>query len=76
VEIDTMELITRGTTLRGIAGFDHLDAQEEWIGVFGHGLREGTLTFPHVRLSGIEQAPRALCELVGGRHVGAVLVEL
>ena len=34
------------------------------------------MSYPHTRLKGIEQAPRALCELVEGRHVGAVLVEL
>jgi NADPH-dependent curcumin reductase CurA len=44
--------------------------------VFGQGLRDGTLSFPHGRLHGIEQAPRALRELVEGRHLGAVLVEL
>ncbi|MDX6345871.1 MAG: hypothetical protein QOF84_661 [Streptomyces sp.] len=76
VELDTLDLISRGITLRGIAGIDHLATREEWNTVFGRGLRDGTLSFPHVRLQGIEDAPRALCELVQGRHLGAVLVEL
>ncbi|MCT2593181.1 NADP-dependent oxidoreductase [Streptomyces sp. N2-109] len=75
-EIDTATLVSRGITLRGIAGIDHLDALPQWAEEFGRGLREGTLTVPHVRLSGIEEAPRALDELLRGRHVGAVLVEL
>jgi len=76
VEIDTGSLIVRGITLRGIAGIDHLDAVPLAMREFGKGLREGTLVFPHTRLSGIDQAPRALCELLEGRHIGAVLVTL
>jgi NADPH-dependent curcumin reductase CurA len=76
VEIDTGSLIVRGITLRGIAGVDHLDAVPQAMREFGQGLRDGTLVFPHTRLSGIDQAPRALCELLEGRHIGAVLVEL
>ncbi|WP_433327362.1 MDR family NADP-dependent oxidoreductase [Spirillospora sp. CA-294931] len=76
VEIDTGALILRGITLRGIAGSDHLDAIPQAMREFGRGLRDQTLVFPHTRLSGIDQAPRALCELLEGRHIGAVLVEL
>lgn len=76
VEVDTGSLILRGITLRGMAGIDHLDAIPEGMREFGRGLRAGTLAFPHVRLPGIDQAPRALCELLEGRHIGAVLVEL
>jgi NADPH-dependent curcumin reductase CurA len=76
VPIDTLSLVGRGITLCGIALYDHLDLVAEWHRVFGQGLREGTLSFPHGRLHGIEQAPRALRELVEGRHLGAVLVEL
>jgi NADPH-dependent curcumin reductase CurA len=75
-EIDTLSLLSRSITLRGIALHDHLDLIPEWNRQFGIGLREGTLTFPHTRLHGIEQAPAALRELVEGRHVGSVLVEL
>ncbi|MGY0061092.1 MDR family NADP-dependent oxidoreductase [Streptomyces sp. LZ34] len=74
--ISTFDLIARGITLRGIAAFDHLDAYPEYEREFGRALSEGTMTYPHTRLRGVEQAPRALCELVEGRHVGAVLVEL
>jgi len=75
-EIDTAALISRGITLRGIAGSDHLDALPLWAEEFGRGLREGVLRVPHTRLSGIAQAPQALCDLLDGRHMGAVLVEL
>ncbi|WP_328689623.1 NADP-dependent oxidoreductase [Streptomyces caniferus] len=76
VEIDTLALLSHSITLRGVALYEHLDLIPEWNQRFGEGLREGTLTFPHVRLQGIEQAPRALRELTEGRHLGAVLVEL
>ncbi|MFI5717421.1 zinc-binding dehydrogenase [Nocardia sp. NPDC051750] len=75
--IDTFGLLTRGITLRGnVLHADHLDLIPEWHDQFGAGLREGTLTFPHARLHGLDNAPRALRELIEGRHVGAVLVEL
>ncbi|MDT3396723.1 NADP-dependent oxidoreductase [Streptomyces sp. B1866] len=76
VQIDTVALTDRGITLRGIALYDHMDVIPEWTAVFARGLREGTLSFPHVRLQGIGQAPRALRELLAGRHVGTVLVDL
>ncbi|WP_327704636.1 NADP-dependent oxidoreductase [Streptomyces decoyicus] len=76
VEIDTLSLLSRSITLRGVALYEHLDLIPEWNQRFGEGLRDGTLTFPHARLQGIEQAPRALRELTEGRHLGAVVVEL
>ncbi|MFD7666980.1 MDR family NADP-dependent oxidoreductase [Streptomyces sp. NPDC059788] len=75
-EIDTLSLLARSIVLRGVALYDHLDLIPEWNEQFGRGLRDGTLTFPHARLHGIEEAPRALRELIEGRHLGAVLVEL
>ncbi|MBB4687289.1 MDR family NADP-dependent oxidoreductase [Amycolatopsis jiangsuensis] len=75
--IDTFALLTRSITVRGtVLHTDHLDLIPEWYRQFGAGLRDGTLTFPHSRLDGIENAPRALRELVEGQHVGAVLVQL
>ncbi|MDQ0784935.1 NADP-dependent oxidoreductase [Streptomyces sp. B3I8] len=75
--IDTFSLLTRSITLRGtVLHADHLDLIPEWHHQFGAGLRDGTLTFPHSRLHGLDNAPRALRELIEGRHVGAVLVEL
>ncbi|MEU8828576.1 NADP-dependent oxidoreductase [Streptomyces sp. NPDC048636] len=74
--ISTLSLVARGVTLRGISGHDHQDALPDYTREFGRALREGTVLYPHTRLSGIGQAPRALVELVGGRHLGAVLVEL
>ncbi|MFI2184191.1 MDR family NADP-dependent oxidoreductase [Streptomyces sioyaensis] len=76
VELDTGLIITRRVTLRGFGLYAHPDLPQEWTKEFGQGLREGSLTFPHALLQGIEQAPRALCELTQGRHIGAVLVEL
>ncbi|MFE6685781.1 MDR family NADP-dependent oxidoreductase [Streptomyces sp. NPDC057743] len=75
-EIDPHALITGGVTLRGAALYDHLDVIPEWLDVFGRELRNGTLTFPRAVLTGIDQAPRALGELLAGQHVGAVHVEL
>ncbi|MFG2951624.1 MDR family NADP-dependent oxidoreductase [Streptomyces adustus] len=74
--IDTFRLITRGITLRGYSGTDHPDVAQEWAERFGNWLRAGEITFPHVRIQGIERAPSALQELCEGRHFGTVIVEL
>ncbi|MFG2135690.1 zinc-binding dehydrogenase [Streptomyces sp. NPDC048650] len=74
--VDTLSLLSLGITLRGIALYEHRDLIPEWHRRFAAGLRDGSLTFPHARLHGIEQAPRALRELIEGRHLGAVVVEL
>ncbi|MGW7488944.1 MDR family NADP-dependent oxidoreductase [Streptomyces sp. NPDC054786] len=76
VELDAGLIITRRVALRGFGLHAHPDLPQEWTKEFGQGLREGSLVFPHALLKGIEQAPRALCELTQGRHIGAVLVEL
>ncbi|MGW7577183.1 MDR family NADP-dependent oxidoreductase [Streptomyces sp. NPDC054765] len=76
VELDAALIITRRVALRGFGLHAHPDLPQEWTKEFGQGLREGTLVFPHALLKGIEQAPRALCELIQGRHIGSVLVEL
>lgn len=74
--LDAGRLITHRIALRGFGLYAHPDLPEEWTREFGRGLRDGSLTFPHTVLHGIDQAPQALCELVRGEHFGAVLVEL
>ncbi|MEV7469738.1 NADP-dependent oxidoreductase [Streptomyces kronopolitis] len=76
LELDTLSLLSRSITLRGISLYEHPDLIPEWNKRFGEGLRDGSLTFPHARLRGIDAAPRALRELTEGRHLGAVVVEL
>ncbi|RBM13176.1 hypothetical protein [Streptomyces sp. PT12] len=76
VELDTLGLISRGVVIRGMPGLDHAHLVPEAHREIGRGLRDGTLTFPHATLTGIERAPQALNELLEGRHVGSVLVEL
>ncbi|MCK7626415.1 NADP-dependent oxidoreductase [Streptomyces sp. RS10V-4] len=76
VELDSAVIITRRIALRGFGLHAHPDLPAEWTAEFGRGLRDGSLVFPHTVLRGIEQAPRALCELTSGRHVGSVLVEV
>jgi NADPH-dependent curcumin reductase CurA len=73
VEIDTFQLIAKRIEMRGFGG---LDDTREWAERFGGWLRAGDITFPHARVQGIDQAPRALHDLIGGRHFGAVIVEL
>ncbi|GAA2118281.1 MDR family NADP-dependent oxidoreductase [Actinomadura napierensis] len=75
VEIDSFQLIVKRIEMRGFGGMDD-DAQGRWAEPVGGWLRSGELTFPHVRIAGIENAPQALHEVIGGRHLGAVVVEL
>ncbi|MFC8225919.1 MDR family NADP-dependent oxidoreductase [Streptomyces sp. NPDC057287] len=76
VEIDTYQLVVKRITMRGISGLDHPEVHAEWNRKFGDWLRSGEITFPHARIAGMDNAPRALHELMAGRHLGAVLVEL
>ncbi|WP_277994317.1 NADP-dependent oxidoreductase [Streptomyces sp. MST-110588] len=76
VRVDPALMVARRITLAGFSRQDHPDLPGEWAAEFGRGLRDGSLVFPHVRLRGIAQAPRALFELTEGRHIGSVLVEV
>ncbi|WP_329040984.1 MDR family NADP-dependent oxidoreductase [Streptomyces sp. NBC_01422] len=76
VEIDTFQLVVKRITMRGISGADHPEAQAEWTRTFGAWLRSGEITFPHVRIAGIHNAPAALHALMDGQHLGTVVVEL
>ncbi|WP_369264782.1 NADP-dependent oxidoreductase [Streptomyces sp. R35] len=75
-EIDTFRLVTQGVSLRGYSGQDHPEVTEEWTKRFGDWLRSGEITFPHMRIPGMDHAARALQELFEGRHFGTVVVEL
>ncbi|MFF0306439.1 MDR family NADP-dependent oxidoreductase [Streptosporangium sp. NPDC004379] len=76
VGLDSYRLILRQVTIRGFGGADGPDELSRWNERFGGWLRSGDLTFPHVRVRGIENAPRALHDVFHGRHLGTVIVEL
>ncbi|GAA4019586.1 NADP-dependent oxidoreductase [Allokutzneria multivorans] len=75
-EVDLLQLITKRITVRGLSPKDCWPAQAEWEQRFSEWLRAGEVSFPHTKISGIENAPRALHELLTGQHVGSVVVEL
>ncbi|MFB6778823.1 MDR family NADP-dependent oxidoreductase [Streptomyces sp. NPDC056352] len=76
VGIDAFQLIVKRITMRGISGLDHPETHREWSRRFGTWLRAGEITFPHVRIAGMDRAAPALHEMIEGRHLGAVVVEL
>jgi hypothetical protein len=39
-------------------------------------LRSGDITFPHVRVKGIQNATQTLLDVIDGKHTGVVVVEL
>ncbi|SHK93023.1 MDR family NADP-dependent oxidoreductase [Actinacidiphila paucisporea] len=75
VEVDAFQVILRGISLRGYTGADHPDVAAEWTGRFGGWLRSEAIRFPHTVVAGIDSAPQALQDLIGGRHFGTVVVE-
>ncbi|MCA1229365.1 NADP-dependent oxidoreductase [Saccharopolyspora sp. 6M] len=75
VDLDLAQLILKSVRVTGFRADDHPDALPEWNERFASWLRNGEIDFPHTRISGIDRAPRALEDLLAGRHVGAVLVE-
>ncbi len=72
IELDTYQLILKRIA---ISGLDNT-VDTDWTAQFGSWLRQGAINFPHVRVAGIENAPRALSDTIEGRHVGTVIVEL
>ncbi|MCA2184751.1 MDR family NADP-dependent oxidoreductase [Nonomuraea cavernae] len=74
VELDTYQLILKRISIRAFQGFDE-QARSQWLERFGGWSRTGDITFPYVRVSGIDHAPRALREMIEGRHFGTVIVE-
>ncbi|MFI6804688.1 MDR family NADP-dependent oxidoreductase [Streptomyces luteogriseus] len=75
VQLDSMPLIRKRIVMRGFSS-DDFDGEEEWTKRFGAWLRAGDMVFPHARIQGLEHAPQALLDVIDGRHVGAVIVEL
>ncbi len=76
VTFDASLLILRRIQLLGFTAQDHPDALPEWIERFDGWLRSGAITFPHVRVAGIEHATRVLQETIDGRHLGTVVVDV
>ena len=76
IEIDAFALIAKSITVRGVDFSRHLDLIDDYTNVFGQGLRDGTMIVPSTHLSGIEQAPQALIELLEGRHIGTIVIDL
>ncbi|GAA2141945.1 NADP-dependent oxidoreductase [Streptomyces synnematoformans] len=76
VELDSFRIVVKGVTLRGFSATDLPAAEAEWTTRFGTWLRSGEIRFPYVRVPGIDAAPRALQEVMAGRHFGAVVVEV
>jgi NADPH-dependent curcumin reductase CurA len=73
VEVDNYRLILKGISINGFAD---PGGREQWLRQFGDWLRTGAVTFPHVRVAGIEHAPEALHEVIAGRHAGTVVVQV
>ncbi|MCQ4046161.1 MDR family NADP-dependent oxidoreductase [Streptantibioticus rubrisoli] len=77
VQLDSFQLLLKRLVLRGFSADDVPAAERaRWPEKFAAWLRSGDLYFPHTRVTGIERAPQALCEVIEGRHLGTVVVEL
>lgn len=76
VELDTFPLILKGISLRGWSDPNDPAAQQAWTALFGDWLRSGAVTFPYVRVAGLDGAAQALCEVISGQHLGTVVVEV
>ncbi|MEU2230597.1 MDR family NADP-dependent oxidoreductase [Streptomyces vietnamensis] len=76
VELDSYPLVLKRISLSGFSPLDHPETEAEWRGRFGDWLRAGEITFPHVRVAGMDRAAEALREVMEGRHLGTVVVEL
>ncbi|MGI8329328.1 zinc-binding dehydrogenase [Actinomadura scrupuli] len=76
VELDSFQLIVKQITMLGFSASGLPGVQAEWTDRFAGWLRSGDIRFPHVRVAGIDGAPRALHDMMSGRYLGTVVVAL
>jgi 2-alkenal reductase len=76
VEIDTYQFIVKRITMTGYTGGSDAGLRAEWDERFAAWLRDGTIQFPYARVEGIEQAPRALHDVLTGGYFGTAVVAL
>jgi 2-alkenal reductase len=75
-QIDTFQVLLKHATIRGYSADNDGALRSEWTPLFAEWLRQGQIKFPYARISGIENAPRALEDVAHGRLFGAVIVEV
>jgi 2-alkenal reductase len=76
VELDSFQIVVKRITMRGFSAGDDPEIASEWIDRFAGWLATGDITFPYVRVDGIERAPQALHDMMSGRYFGTVVVAL
>ncbi|MEV4281910.1 hypothetical protein [Actinoplanes xinjiangensis] len=67
-------MILKPVTLTGYRAHGDVSVRAEWIERFGEWLRNEAISFPQTRVEGIAQSPRALHDVLTGRHPGTVIV--
>lgn len=72
VELDSYRLILRQITVQGLS---HAQPSA-WARQVGDWASRGLISFPHVRVRGIDRAPAALADTMAGRYAGTVVVEV
>ncbi|OIV38147.1 NADP-dependent oxidoreductase [Mangrovactinospora gilvigrisea] len=76
VRFDSFAAVLRRLTLTGYQATAHPDVTDAWTERFARWLADGAITFPVTEVPGIAAAPRALQDLLTGRHTGTVVVDL
>lgn len=73
---NTYSIATKRLSVRGFLVADHLDRFPEWIGRAVEMIGDGSLTQVDTVVDGLENAPLAFLDLMGGRSRGKMLVRL
>ncbi|WP_033213168.1 zinc-binding dehydrogenase [Kitasatospora phosalacinea] len=76
LRLDAFQLIVKGVQVAGYANAGHAAVVSEWLPRLGGWLRSGEITFPHVKVAGLDRAPQAFQDMTEGRYFGTVVVEL
>lgn len=69
-------VVSRRLTLRGFIVSDHNDMQEPFLAEATGWIRHGKLTYDETVRIGLDQAPKALIDLLEGVNLGKMLVKL
>ncbi|MCH5585808.1 NADP-dependent oxidoreductase [Shimazuella sp. AN120528] len=62
--------------LQGFVVTDHLHRAADFNAEFSTWLKEGSITYTEASIEGMENAPRAFVDLLKGKYLGKVVVEL
>jgi NADPH-dependent curcumin reductase CurA len=68
--------VRRKLTMRGFIVGDHTDLREEFLAEVAPLVADGRISYPETVVDGLENAPQAFIDMLGGANVGKMIVRI